>query len=276
VNRLESKTIEHNGITTSYYDEGQGSVLLMLHGFTGSKLDFHDQLSWFTDSYRVIVPDIRGHGESTNLEEEEGYSLQHLVDDLSSFIETMGLRDIHLLGHSMGGMVVIRYALANAGKLSSLILMDTSSAPLKMPEGMREMFRATIAKEGISGLIKLMRSAPKTDEVQNGIDYLGEQEHWLRVEEKLGQMDLLAYRKLGMELGTSNDLTATLSELEYPTTIMVGEADVPFVQPSRAMANVIRGAKLKIIPGAAHCPQYENAGAWREVIDCHLREMASS
>lgn len=275
MNRLESKTIEHHGITTSYYDEGQGPILLLLHGFTGSKLDFHDQLQWFTDSYRVLVPDIRGHGESTNTEDENGYSLALLVDDLASFIETLGLRDIHLLGHSMGGMVVIRYALAHPEKLASLILMDTSSAPLTMPQGIREMFRSTVANEGVSGLIKLMRSAPVSDEVQNGIDFLGEEEHWARVEEKLGQMDLLAYKKLGIELGTSDDITASLSEICCPTTIMVGQADMPFVKSSHAMAEMISISELKVIENAAHCPQYENADAWREVVSNHLRKTSS-
>lgn len=123
--RLRSRTVERSGITTAYYDEGEGSVLLLLHGFTGSKLDFHDQLEWFTDSYRVIVPDNRGHGESTHSEDEAVYKLDTLVDDLRSFVEVLDLQGIHLLGHSLGGMVVMRYAVAHPGRLASLMLMDT-------------------------------------------------------------------------------------------------------------------------------------------------------
>jgi pimeloyl-ACP methyl ester carboxylesterase len=271
VERLQAKTLEHNGITTSYYDEGQGPILLLLHGFTGSKLDFHDQLGWFTDKFRVIVPDNRGHGESTNTEDQNGYSLKLLVEDLESFIDSLGLNDIHLLGHSMGGMVVIRYALAHPEKLSSLMLMDTSSAPLTMPEGMREMFRTTIANEGVGGLIKLMRSAPASSQVQNGIDFLGEEEHWARIEEKLGQMDLFAYKKLGLELGSSSDLTESLSSIACQTTILVGEADTPFIQSSHVMASAITDAKLKIVEDASHCPQYENAATWRNIVDEHLK-----
>jgi 2-succinyl-6-hydroxy-2,4-cyclohexadiene-1-carboxylate synthase len=270
MSRLEANTVKHNGVTTSYYDEGQGPVLLLLHGFTGSKLDFHDQLAWFADAYRVVVPDIRGHGESTNTEDEATYTLDKLVDDLESFIDVLGLRDIHLLGHSMGGMVVLRYALSHHQDLASLMLMDTSSAPLTMREEMREMFKSVIEKQGVQGLINLMRSAPKPDQVKNGIDFLGEEEHWNRIEEKLGQMDMIAYKGLAAELGTSNDITESLVSISCPTTVLVGEADEPFVEPSRRMAEMVPNAELHIISGASHCPQYENAARWKEVISAHL------
>jgi pimeloyl-ACP methyl ester carboxylesterase len=272
MSRLETNTVKHNGVTTSYYDEGQGPVLLLLHGFTGSKLDFHDQLGWFTDAYRVVVPDIRGHGESTNTEDEATYTLDKLVDDLESFINVLGLRDIHLLGHSMGGMVVLRYALSHHQELASLMLMDTSSAPLTMREEMREMFKSIIEKQGVQGLINLMRSAPKPDEVKNGIDFLGEEEHWNRIEEKLGQMDMIAYKGLAAELGSSNDITESLVSISCPTTVLVGEADEPFVEPSRRMAEMVPNAELHIIGGASHCPQYENAVRWKEVIGAHLTQ----
>ncbi len=274
MNRLETKTIEHNGITTAYYDEGQGPVLLLLHGFTGSKLDFHDQLAWFSDSYRVVVPDIRGHGESTNTRDEATYTLDTLVDDLESFINTLGLEGVHLLGHSMGGMVVLRYALAHHGELASLMLMDTSSAPLTMREGMREIFKSAIEKQGVQGLINLMRNAPMPREVKNGIDFLGEDEHWHRIEEKLGQMDMIAYKALAMELGMANDITASLASISCPTTVLVGEADEAFVEPSRVMADMVPNGELHIISGASHCPQYENAGQWKAVIEAHLSRSA--
>jgi pimeloyl-ACP methyl ester carboxylesterase len=245
-------------------------VLLLLHGFTGSKLDFHDQLAWFTDAYRVVVPDNRGHGESTNTEDEASYTLDKLVDDLGSFISALGLKDIHLLGHSMGGMVVLRYAISHHQELASLMLMDTSSAPLTMREGMREIFKSAIEKQGLQGLIDLMRSAPMTDEVKNGVDFLGEEEHWNRIEEKLGQMDMIAYTALATELGTATNITGSLASISCPTTVLVGEADEPFVEPSRIMAGKVPNAELHIISGASHCPQYENSSRWKAVISAHL------
>ncbi len=268
--RLESKTVSHNGITTAYYDEGEGQPLVLLHGFTGSKLDFHDQVAWFSDRYRVIVPDNRGHGESTNTDDETSYTLEALVDDLGSFIAALALQDVHLLGHSMGGRVVMRYALDHHKALASLILMDTSSAPFTMPEGMRETIQGILQQEGMPGLIKMMQGAPRTDEVQSGIDLVGEDEHWRRVKEKLDQMDRLAYPSLGMALGSAPDITASLAELSCHTTIIVGSADLPYLEVSKRMADIIPGARLAVVKGAAHCPQYENSNQWREELNIHL------
>jgi pimeloyl-ACP methyl ester carboxylesterase len=270
MNRLESKTIQHNGITTAYYDEGSGPVLLLLHGFTGSKLDFHDQIANFSDRYRVVVPDNRGHGESTNTDAESSYTLEVLLEDLESFVSVLNLGKIHLLGHSMGGMVALRYGIKHHQRLASLMLMDTSSAPLNMPPAMREAMQGIVEEKGLAGLVQMMRAAPKSQEVQSGIDFLGEDEHWCRIEEKLQQMDLVAYRALAAALGDAADLTDALAAISCLTTIIVGEADMPFVEPSRKMAEGIVDSRLCIIEGASHCPQYENADQWTAVLNTHL------
>ncbi|MEM7019561.1 MAG: alpha/beta hydrolase [Pseudomonadota bacterium] len=271
MNRLTSQYLDHNGMTTAYYDEGEGPVFLLLHGFTGSKLDFHNQLGWFADRHRVIAPDNRGHGESTNSGDDVDYILDNLANDLHSFIETMGLENIHLLGHSMGGMVVMRYALAHPEKLASLILMDTLSTSLKMPQNMIDGMSQALNNGALENIMKMMRNAPASPEVQNGIDFLGETEHWARIEEKLNQMDPVAYRSIGTQFGELPDITESLAGINCPTTVIVGEADTPFLKSSHAMAETIKGAELKIIKNAAHSPQYENPTAWRAVISEHLQ-----
>ncbi|MCB1647673.1 MAG: alpha/beta hydrolase, partial [Pseudomonadales bacterium] len=156
MSRLTSHTLQHNGITTSYYDEGTGPVLLLVHGFTGGKLDFHDQVTYFSDRCRVIVPDNRGHGETTNTGRRSDYTLETLVDDLHSFIQTLGLSDVHLLGHSLGGMVAMRYALTHPGNLSSLILMDTSATPLNVPADYFSTMADILQEKGPQALVTLM------------------------------------------------------------------------------------------------------------------------
>lgn len=273
--RHQSSQVAHGDITTAYYDEGDGPVLLLLHGFTGSKLDFHDQVNAFSGSYRVVVPDNRGHGESTNSGDESIYTLTTLVDDLSGFVDALNIGKFHLLGHSLGGMVVMRYALANAARVESLVLMDTASGPLDLPENRRQFMARALRSEGVSGLVQVMRNAPSSPEVQNGIDHLGAEEHWSRIEEKLAQMDPAAMVGLGNELGNAGEITEALSAIGCPTTVVVGEADAPFLSPSRVMAATIPGAVLQIIDGAAHCPQYENAGEWTRVIRAHLDRAAN-
>lgn len=264
---LDTKTLAHGDIETAFHEAGEGTPLLLLHGFTGSKLDFHDEIARLASAHRVIVPDNRGHGESTKAGE---YSVSTLVADLESFVEAMGLKDLHLLGHSLGGMVAMRYALRRPERLGSLILMDTSPAPMNMPAKLRESFARSLETMGVQGMIEMMKARPAPQQIQNGIDALGADEHWRRIEQKLTQMDPAAFHALGMELSGIADVISQLTQLRLPTTVIVGEADDPFIEPSRMMAKAIPNAVLEIIEDAAHSPQYENRDAWRRAIDSHL------
>lgn len=271
--KLQTKRLSHRGIETAYLDEGKGPTLLLLHGFTGSKLDFSDEVSRLAETHRVIVPDNRGHGESTNTGDAGSYSIETLVADLTNFIDELGLSKVHLLGHSLGGMVVMRYALSAPERLASLILMDTSPAPMTMPADARKAFAASLETLGVEGMIGMMKSRQAPQQIQNGIDRIGEAEHWRRIKIKLTQMDPVAFHALGMELSGIADVSSRLATLELPTTIIVGEADDPFIGPSRLMAETIPGAVLNIIEDAAHSPQYENRDAWRAAIDGHLQRV---
>jgi pimeloyl-ACP methyl ester carboxylesterase len=272
---LTSNFVRNVDILTAYYDEGQGDALLLLHGFTGSKLDFHDQLPWFTDRHRVLAPDNRGHGESSNLGRPDAYSLDILVDDLAGCLDALDVQQCHLLGHSMGGMVAMRFALRHADRLKSLILMDTAAEPLTVfPKALREQLAREVRENGCASRIQMMRDMPMNDAQARGRDFLGETEHWRRIELKLSQMDPEAWVALGNDMSNQKAVLAELSAVSVPTTIIVGEHDVPFVEPSARMAKTIPDAQLVTIPLAAHCPQYENADAWRAAIDSHLARTA--
>ena len=125
--------------------------------------------------------------------------------------------------------------------------------------------------KGVQGLIEMMQGTPKPPAVQRGIDALGETEHWARIEEKLNQMDPVAYKALAGELSGAPAVTDQLGSIRLRTTVIAGEADEPFIEPSKAMAAAISDAELRVIPDAAHSPQYENAPLWREAIDGHLQ-----
>lgn len=116
----------------------------------------------------------------------------------------------------------------------------------------------------------MMKLQPISPGARRGIDYLGEDEHYRRVETKLGEMDPAAFTGLWKVLGQQEDFRSALAAVTCPTTIIVGEEDEPFVKPSRDMAEIINRSNLAVIPLAAHCPQYEIATAWREAISRHF------
>lgn len=260
--------VTNGDLQTAYHEIGRGQPLLLVHGFTGSKLDFLNQLGWFAEQHRIIAIDHRGHGESSN---QGPYSLQTLADDLISFMDQIELPTCHVLGHSMGGMVVLRALLQHPERFRSLLLMDTAPHGLTLWDAdIRARLVAMVRAGGCESLITGMKGQPQPASVQRGIDFLGENEHWRRIQVKLEQMDPEAFAELGAELADQEDLTSQLEQISVPTTVIVGADDKPFIEPSRTMARLISDATLEVVDKAAHSPQYEHPEAWRAVIDAHL------
>ena len=252
------------GLQTAYHDLAGGrdgsAPLLFVHGFTGSKLDFSDQLPWFAQDQRVLAYDQRGHGESSNI---GTYTLYALVADLFGFLDALGVARCHVLGHSLGGMVVMRALLANPDRFASAILMDTSPYPLNLfTSEIRERLASIVMEGGCQALLPGMQGQPQNEAVKRGIDYLGEAEHWRRIRVKLEQMDPAAFVELSASLAEHAPVTDSLGQLELPVTVIVGAEDTPFIEPSERLVAKLPNARLARIDDAGHSPQYENAGVW--------------
>lgn len=270
---MSSRHITHfiaNGpLTTAFHDVGSGRPFVLVHGYTGSKLDFHDQLEWFADLRRVIAYDQRGHGETSN---QQPYDFDVLVEDLVRLLDVMDIERCDLLGHSLGGMVAMRAVLAAPERFDSLVLMDTAAGRLPdLPARMRQELNELVTAHGCAALLPRMREAQVPPARQRGVDFLGEEEHWRRVEVKLQQMDPLAFTTLGPLLRNQPSIMESLNSISCPTTVIVGEHDTAFVEPSQELAARIPGARLAVVPEADHSPQYENAEPWREAVRGHLR-----
>lgn len=260
--------IPNGEIQTAFHEAGEGDPFVLVHGFTGSKLDFHDQLEWLEDLRRVIAYDQRGHGESSNL---PPYSFAGLVADLIGFLDQIGVQRCDLLGHSLGGIVAMRAVLEHPERFASLVLMDTAAEPMAITtENVREKMNTVVMEQGCGALLQMMRGQPVNPATRRVIDYLGEAEHWRRVGVKLAQMDPEAFVALGAELRSYPAFIDQLSAITCRTTVLVGEQDTPFIERSNHIASAIPGARLVSIPIAGHNPHYENPDAWRDAVRAHL------
>ncbi len=265
---LEIDKVANGSIETAYVSLGDGDPFVLVHGFTGSSLDFVDQLPALAPDAQVIALDQRGHGASTNT---GPYTEAQYVADLIGFLDALGIDRCDLLGHSFGGMVALRAALDHPERFRSLVLMDTAPGPLELfPPKIKAYLDQLVTRGGCQALLEGMRGTPPNAAAQRGIDFLGEAEHWRRITCKLEQMDPAAFRDLGDYFGSREDLTPRMSELNCPLTVLVGAEDTPFVASSKAMAAAVDGAHLDVIPEAGHSPQYENAPAWTDAIRAHL------
>ncbi len=111
-------------------DEGEGPVVVLVHGIASSSVTFENLIPLLTDRYRVIAVDILGFGQSTAPADAE-FTIEEHVDALTATLRRLKLRrPFTLVGHSMGSLIVARYAAIHGSRVSKLVLV---SPPVYQP-----------------------------------------------------------------------------------------------------------------------------------------------
>lgn len=103
---------------------GDKPALLFLHGIMMDHSVWHHQVEAYSSDYRVVTVDLRGHGKSTS--DSADISLDDHVEDVLALVEYLGLRDITLVGWSMGGSIALLLAANHADKFARLVLVSTT------------------------------------------------------------------------------------------------------------------------------------------------------
>jgi len=267
------------GIEMELEEAGAGErAFVLVHGFTGSRDDFREHVPELARLGRTIALDQRGHGGTTNSGRSEHYTLDGLVADLAAAFDALGLARADLLGHSLGGMVALRFALAHPERVASLVLMDTSPRPMSLPipEPARVALAELVRRQGVAALLPGMRQRPPVDvppSQRHTIERMGADVFWERVRRKLEAMDPVAWSELLRVLGDHPPVVDRLGEIQCPTLVMVGAEDAPFLAPADELTRGIRAARRVTIPDAAHSPQLENPAAWSAAIRTHLERV---
>lgn len=115
-------TVRANGIDISYTTKGAGPPLVMLHGATSTALeDWSAQRPLFRRAFRLYLVDARGHG-STRWDAGDGFTRDMLVEDLTAFVDALGLATFHVAAFSMGAMTALTFATRHPERLRTAII----------------------------------------------------------------------------------------------------------------------------------------------------------
>ena len=279
---MSVRRIAARGIEFEVEEHGQGErVFVLVHGFTGSRDDWREQLPELAKLGRTVAVDQRGHGGTTNSGNLADYSFAGLVDDLAALLDALGIESCDLLGHSMGGCVALRFALAHPARVLSLVAMDTLASPMKMPRAPLEAGAKLAREQGMGALFKAMRARALSDPARPAAarafeERIGSDAFAARVERKLEQMDPAAFEGLGLELADAPGVRDRLGEIRCPALVVVGEQDEALLPAADALEAGLPDVRRVTIPDAAHSPQHENPAAWFEAIRAHLERARSA
>jgi pimeloyl-ACP methyl ester carboxylesterase len=279
-----AQSIHVHGVDLAWSERGKGPAqtptLVLCHGYTGSSLDFALAIDALAADRRVVTLDQRGHGHSTKTGRLDGYTIEQLSSDLAEFIEAVGEGPVDLLGHSMGGRVVMGLVLARPDLVRSLILMDTSAwSFLPQDKAIRDLVHGFINSFDPAGGMPATLSMGGPEDAL--IEASTPAEWRTQKEAEFAGMDAYAVKALGGALmGDAADddasLRANLPSITCPTTVIVGEHDHPLIDQAPALAAEVADGRLTVIAGAYHSPQLTHAAEWREAVEDHLDWAAAS
>ena len=130
----DAKFIDVDGVRTRYFEQGTGEPLVLWHGShfgttdaCDSALDWEPNFDGLAESFRVIAVDKLGQGHTDNPKTDDDYTPGAVVEHAYGFLKAMGLKDVHVGGHSRGGYVVARLTLLHPEIVKSCIIVDSGS-----------------------------------------------------------------------------------------------------------------------------------------------------
>ncbi|OUL26478.1 epoxide hydrolase [Nostoc sp. T09] len=127
--------ITTNGVKLHYVTQGEGPLMLMLHGFPEFWYSWRHQIPEFAKYFKVVALDLRGYNDSDKPKEKSAYVMDEFVKDIEGVIKGLGYEKCVLVGHDWGGAIAWNFAYAHPDMLEQLIILNLPH-PAKFSQGL--------------------------------------------------------------------------------------------------------------------------------------------
>ncbi|MBI3194748.1 MAG: alpha/beta fold hydrolase [Ignavibacteriae bacterium] len=242
--------------------------IVFIHGFPFSKEMWKPQIEALKEKYFLISYDVRGHGKS---EVGDGqYTIELFVDDLIDLLDALKLRQIVLVGLSMGGYIALRTIERHPERICALVLCDTKSEADTNENKIKRASQIKIIKaKGLKtfseGFLKAVFDEQTFSTNPEAINLIRKIINTNPPNGVCGTLIALAAR---------TDTTESLPKIHVPTLILVGEHDALTLPSSaQAMKEKIPNSELHIIPNAAHMSNLENPELFNQYLTSFLTKL---
>jgi 3-oxoadipate enol-lactonase len=238
--------IQINNMTLAYERVGSGAPLMLIHGFPLDHTSWNEVASLLADQFDIIMPDLRGFGQSTTV--ESPYTISDMADDLAGLLDHLGIKEIALAGHSMGGYIALAFAKKYPRRVNGLSLVS-SQAVADAPERKSGRYQtaADVAQKGVK--VVADATTPKLSAVGRVQIFVRE------VIERQSQAGVIGALKAMAE---REDLFSYLSSVAYSVVLIHGSADVLIsIERALEIKSALPFAHLVELQGAGHMPMME-------------------
>ena len=270
------KYIKIDSINTCYWAEGEGSPVVLLHGMGGSAAGWLPSLGAFESQHRIYAPDLIGHGRTAKLDSDSG-GFSDLVKFVHDFMTELKIDRAHIVGHSMGGAIALRFAMDHPERIGKMVLASSGGLGREITPLFRimsipvigEILAALNATSDVKKFGDNVRKGSKnpakiTDEL---IEIL------FRIEQKPGQYKttLKFLREgvnfLGQRPGYIGPILQGLPSLDLPILLIWGRQDdlVPFAHGEFAVKK-LPTARLEVLDACGHVPMFDQPEIFNRLV----------
>ena len=278
-NAPQDKFVDADGMRFHYLEWGNpgNPPMLLLHGFAQTCHSWDFVALGFSDNYRVIVLDQRGHGDS-DWASDGDYSPETQQKDISGVVNELGLENFVLMGLSMGGRNSFTYAANNSGKVKALVVVD--AAPQNMQQGtqnIRSFVQQDDELDSVDAFVeRVLQYNPRRDpqqvrgSIMHNIKELPSGKWTWKYDKALRRPG----RRMGSDPETEKRLWGYLETLQCPTLLVRGGgSDIVAMDTADRMHQAIPNSRLATIDGAGHLVMGDSPSGFQSAVTDFLASL---
>ncbi|RDW17084.1 alpha/beta fold hydrolase [Oceanobacillus chungangensis] len=247
-----------------YEEKGNGQTIIFIHGVMMSSKFFYKQIPFFSKKYRTIALDLRGHGQSSKV--AHGHTVAQYARDLQTFIEKLELKDVILVGWSMGSFVVWDYVNQfGTENIKAVTIVDQSASDFLWPNWEHGAFDFA----ALTGLMQIIQEDQHGFN-RNFIDGMFKE----KPSDEDVQWILAEMNKLPASIESTIvynqsivDYRETLSNIDVPTLICFGTVGFFTIEAGAYIQERIAGSTLVAFENSSHLLFLEETDKFNRELD---------
>lgn len=251
-------------------DAGRGPPILLLHGLGGEHTVWNGLLPVLTKEFRVLAPDLRGHGRS-KASAELPFTFPDLEADLVALLDSLGLAKTHLVGLSAGAFLALQFALDHPERCESLVSIAGGMQCDNHTRAIGDRWIETFRSEGLDAyVLRLVKDLYYPDWSEEHLEIVD------HVRERAIETEYGAVKRWSDAIRTF-DQRGRVGRLRLPTLVIHGMDDaVVDVAHARLLRQSIPGAELKLFARTGHLPPVERPEETAEAIAAFVRKVEAA